>query len=61
MRSLAIDYKEGKDKEISNLNSELDNLKKWLKRAKKFMKKCLKKLQIFEEIIKNTETSSKVQ
>ena len=28
MRSLAIDYKGGKDKEISNLNSELDKVQK---------------------------------
>ena len=40
MRSLAIDYKGGKDKEISNLNSELEKFKKMVMRAKEFMKRC---------------------
>ena len=62
MRSLAIDYKGGKDKEISNLNSELDKFKKMVDESQDIYEKMLEKTtQSLEEIIKNTESSSKVQ
>ena len=62
MRSLAIDYKGGKDKEISNLNSELDKFKKMVDESQDIYEKMLEKTtQSLEEIIKNTENSSKVQ
>ena len=62
MRSLAIDYKGGKDKEILNLNSELDKFKKMVDESQGIYEKMLEKTtQSLEEIIKNTESSSKVQ
>ena len=62
MRSLAIDYKGGNDKEISNLNSELDKFKKMVDESQDIYEKMLEKTtQSLEEIIKNTESSSKVQ
>ena len=62
MRSLAIDYKGGKDKEISNLNSELDKFKKMVEESQGIYEKMLEKTtQSLEEIIKNSEDSSKVQ
>ena len=62
MRSLAIDYKGGKDKEISNLNSELDTFNKMVDESQDIYEKMLEKTtQSLEEIIKNTESSSKVQ
>ena len=62
MRSLAIDYKGGKDKEISNLNSELDKFKKMVEESQGIYEKMLEKTtQSLEEIIKNTENNSKVQ
>ena len=62
MRSLALDYKGDKDKEISNLNSELDKFKKMIEESQDIYEKMLEKTtQSLEEIIKNTENSSKVQ
>ncbi len=62
MRSLAIDYKGGKDKEISNLNSELDKFKKMVEESQGIYEKMLEKTtKSLEEIIKNSENSSKVQ
>ena len=62
MRSLAIGYKGGKDKEISNLNSELDKFKKMVVESQGIYEKMLEKTtQSLEEIIKNSENSSKVQ
>ena len=62
MRSLAIDYKGGKDKEISNLNSELDKFKKMVEESQGIYEKMLEKTtQSLEEIIKNSENRSKVQ
>ena len=62
MRSLAIDYKGGKDKEISNLNSELDKFKKMVEESQAIYEKMLEKTtKSLEEIIKNSENSSKVQ
>ena len=62
MRSLAIDYKGGKDKEILNLNSELEKFKKIVEESQDIYEKMLEKTtQSLEEIIKNTENNSKVQ
>ena len=62
MRSLAIDYKGGKDKEISNLNSELDKFKKMVEESQGIYEKMLEKTtQSLEDIIKNTEDRAKVQ
>ena len=62
MRSLAIDYKGGKDTEILNLNSELDKFKKMVEESQGIYEKMLEKTtQSLEEIIKNSENNSKIQ
>ena len=62
MRSLEIDYKEGKDKEILDLNSELDNFRKMVEDSQSIYEKMLEKTtQSLEDIIKNTEDRTKVQ
>ena len=62
MKSLAIDYKENKDTEISNLNSELDKFKKMVEDSQSIYESMLDKTtKSLEEIIKNTEAGSKIQ
>tara|TARA_B100000029_G_scaffold365311_1_gene358598 strand:+ start:205 stop:651 length:447 start_codon:yes stop_codon:yes gene_type:complete len=62
MKSLAINYKEGKETEISKLNTELDKFKKMVEESQSIYETMLDKTtRSLEEIIKNTETSSKVQ
>ena len=62
MKSLVINYKEGKETEISKLNAELDKFKKMVEESQSIYENMLDKTtQSLEEIIKNTETSSKVQ
>jgi len=62
MRSLAIDYKVGKDKEISDLNTELDKFRKMVEESQSIYEKMLERTtQSLEDIIKNTEDKSKVQ
>ena len=62
MKSLIIDYKEGKETEISKLNAELDKFKKMVEESQSIYENMLEKTtQSLEEIIKNTETGSKVQ
>tara|TARA_B100000945_G_C20225146_1_gene522484 strand:- start:55 stop:501 length:447 start_codon:yes stop_codon:yes gene_type:complete len=62
MRSLAIDYKGGKDKEISDLNHEIDRFKKMVEESQGIYEKMLEKTtQSLEDIIKNTEDRAKVQ
>ena len=62
MKSLAIDYKEVKDTEISKLNSDLEKLKKMVDESQNLYETMLDKTtKSIEEIIKNTESSSKVQ
>ena len=62
MRSLAIDYKGGKDKEISDLNHEIDRFKKMVEESQGIYEKMLEKTtQSLEDIIKNTEDRTKVQ
>ena len=62
MKSLAIDYKDVKDTEISKLNSDLDKLKKMVDESQSIYETMLDKTtKSIEEIIKNTETRTKVQ
>lgn len=62
MKSLAIDYKEVKDTEISKLNSDLDKLKKMVEESQNIYENMLDKTtRSIEEIIKNTETRTKIQ
>ena len=62
MKSLVINYKEGKETEISKLNVELDKFKKMVEESQGIYEKMLEKTtQSLEEIIKNSENSSKVQ
>ena len=54
--------KEGKETEISNLNTELDKFKKMVDESQSVYENMLDKTtKSLEEIIKNTETGSKVQ
>tara|TARA_Y100000590_G_C14862687_1_gene692060 strand:+ start:10 stop:456 length:447 start_codon:yes stop_codon:yes gene_type:complete len=62
MKSLAIDYKDIKDTEISKLNSDLDKLKKMVEESQNLYETMLDKTtKSIEEIIKNTESRTKVQ
>ena len=62
MKSLIIDYKEGKETEITKLNTELDKFKKMVDESQSVYESMLDKTtKSLEEIIKNTESSSKVQ
>ena len=62
MKSLVLNYKEGKETEISKLNSELDKFKKMVEESQSIYENMLDKTtQSLEEIIKNTETGSKIQ
>ena len=62
MKSLVINYKDGKETEISKLNTELDKFKKMVEESQAIYETMLEKTtKSLEEIIKNTETSSKVQ
>ena len=62
MRSLILDYKEGKEGEISKLNEELEKFKKMVEESQNVYESLLDKTtKSLEEIIKDTESSSKVQ
>ena len=62
MKSLAIDYKEVKDNEISKLNNDLDKLKQMVEESQNIYENMLEKTtKSIEEIIKNTESRTKVQ
>tara|TARA_Y100001958_G_C21188949_1_gene517522 strand:+ start:770 stop:1216 length:447 start_codon:yes stop_codon:yes gene_type:complete len=62
MRSLVIDYKEGKEGEISKLNEELEKFKKMVEESQSVYESLLDKTtKSLEEIIKDTESSTKVQ
>ena len=62
MKSLVMNYKEGKETEISKLNLELDKFKKMVEESQNIYENMFDKTtKSLEEIIKNTETSSKVQ
>ena len=62
IKKLEAELASFKDKEISNLNSELDKFKKMVEESQGIYEKMLEKTtQSLEEIIKNSENSSKVQ
>ena len=62
MRSLALNYKQGKDKEILDLNSELDKFREMVEESQGIYEKMLEKTtQSLEDIIKNTEDRAKIQ
>tara|TARA_B100001029_G_C15040723_1_gene443429 strand:+ start:365 stop:811 length:447 start_codon:yes stop_codon:yes gene_type:complete len=62
MKTLVIDYKEGKETEISKLNHELEKFKKMVEESQSIYETMLDKTtKSLEEIIKNTENTSKVQ
>ena len=62
MKSLIMDYKEGKETEISKLNLELEKFKKMVEESQSIYETMLEKTtRSLEEIIEKTETSSKVQ
>ena len=62
LKKLAIQYKEGKDKEISKLNDELDKFKKTVEESNNLYESMLDKTtESLEKIILNTESISKVQ
>tara|TARA_B100000886_G_scaffold101865_1_gene67678 strand:- start:7590 stop:8036 length:447 start_codon:yes stop_codon:yes gene_type:complete len=62
IRSLAIDYKRDKDKEIQKLNEELEVFKKTIEENNSLYESMLDKTtQSLEKIITNTETLSKIQ
>ena len=62
LKKLAIEYKDDKDKEISELNKELDNFKKTVDESNSLYETMLDKTtQSPEKIILNTESISKIQ
>ena len=62
MKSLVLDYKEGKEGEISKLNNELEKFKKMVEESQNVYESLLDKTtKSLEEIVKDTESSSKVQ
>ena len=62
MKSLAIDYKEGKETEISKLNLELDKFRKMAEESQSIYETMLDRTtKSLEEIIKNTENKSQIQ
>jgi len=62
LKKLAIEYKDDKDKEISELNKELDNFKKTVDESNILYETMLDKTtQSLEKIILNTESVSKIQ
>ena len=62
LKSLAIKYKDGKDKEISELNQELEKFKKTVEESNILYESMLDKTtKSLEKILLNTESSSKVQ
>ena len=62
IRSLAIEYKKDKDKEIDSLNIELENFKKTIEENQNLYETMLDKTtQSLEKIISNTESLSKIQ
>ena len=62
MKSLTIDYKEGKETEISTLNLELGKFRKTVEESQSIYETMLDKTtKSLEEIIKNTENGSQIQ
>ena len=62
LKNLAIKYKDTKDNEIDQLNSELDKFKKTIQESNNLYESMLDKTtKSLEKILSNTETVSKVQ
>ena len=62
LKKLAIDYKEGKDKEIIKLNEELEGFRKTIEESNNLYESMLDKTtQSLEKILSNTESISKIQ
>ena len=62
LKELAIEYKEGKDKEINTLNKELDSFKKTIEESNHLYESMLDKTtKSLEKILLNTESISKIQ
>jgi len=62
LKELAIDYKEGKDKEIGKLNEELDRFRKTIEESNSLYESMLDKTtQSLEKILSNTVSISKIQ
>ena len=62
LKNLAIKYKDSKDKEIANLNSELEKFKQTIEESNVLYESMLDKTtKSLEKILSNTETISKIQ
>ena len=62
LKKLAIKYKEGKDREIGQLNEELDSFKKTIEENNNLYESMLDKTtKSLEKILLNTESVSKIQ
>ena len=62
LKSLAIKYKDGKDKEIQKLNEELENFKTTVEESNSLYESMLDKTtKSLEKILLNTESISKIQ
>ena len=62
IKSLAILYKENKDREIKKLNNELENFKKTIEENNVAFESMLDRTtKSLEQIIKSTEADSKIQ
>jgi len=62
LKNLAIKYKENKDIEIANLNSELEKFRKTIEESNTLYESMLDKTtKSLEKILSNTETISKIQ
>tara|TARA_A100001037_G_scaffold284656_1_gene291245 strand:- start:1088 stop:1534 length:447 start_codon:yes stop_codon:yes gene_type:complete len=62
MKSLVLNYKEGKETEISKLNIELEKFKKMVEESQSIYETMLEKTtRSLEEILEKTENSSKIQ
>ena len=62
LKSLAISYKDNKDKEISKLNSEIDSFQKTIEESNILYESMLDRTtKSLEKIIENTGSTNKVQ
>ncbi len=62
LKKLAIQYKEGKDKEIGKLNDELEKFKESVEKSNNLYESMLDKTtKSLEKILLNTESISKIQ
>ena len=62
LKSLAISYKDKKDEEINRLNLEINNIQKTIEESSSLYESMLDRTtKSLEKIIKNTESTNKVQ